>query len=264
MFVGKVLSILMTSVVRIIAILWVISVQASAAIPALLDAAVQKISADYDRWAYTQTTVETNEKGKVLKTAVVRFDPSKPYPEQFTPLQVGGKPPTAADLRSYRRRGERRGEMIAEAENAGTTPPRQTLGELMEMEHATLVEENSEWAVFEVPLKANKRLSPEKFKVLARIDKGKGAFESIEAQLRGSFRAEVVVKIKSGVGRLEFTTVDPQFAPTVSKISGSGAGSIMFVPVGRSYELRRSDHRRVKPFADKFQVKLGPLKTIDF
>jgi len=91
-----------------------------AAVPVLLESALEKISADYDHWAYTQTTVERNEKGKILKEVVVRFDPSKPYAEQYTPLTINGQAPTAADLKKFRKQGERRGAKIAEAENEGT------------------------------------------------------------------------------------------------------------------------------------------------
>jgi hypothetical protein len=237
-----------------------------AAVPELQETALVKIPADYDRWAYTQTVVEKNEKGKVLREAVVRFDPSKPYAEQFTPLSVDGQKPTAADLRRYRKQGEKRAERIAKAEDEGTSPPRKTLGELMDLEHATLTDETNALATFEVPLKkeGNSRLPPEKFQVLARVSKVTGAFETIEAQLRSPMRAELVVKIKSGTGRLDFATVDPQYSPALSAISGHGAGSILIVPVGRSYELKRADFQRVKPFGDKFQVKMGPLKSIDF
>ncbi|MEO6004188.1 MAG: hypothetical protein ABIZ04_17395 [Opitutus sp.] len=240
--------------------------RATGTVPPLLDGALEKVSADYDRWAYTQATLEKNEKGKVLKRAIVRFDPSKPYAEQYVPLEIDGHAPDAGDFKKYRKQGERRGERVAEAETEGTTPPRKTLGELMDLDEARLVSETGDVATFEVPLKkeGNNRLPPEKFQVLARVSKRTGAFESIVAQLRSPMRAEVIVKIKSGVGRLEFATVDPQFSPALASISGSGAGSIMFVPVGRSYELVRSDYVRVKPFGNKFQVKMGPLKSIDF
>lgn len=248
----------------LLATLWTVPVQAH--VPPLLETALDKIAADYDHWAYTQTVVEKNEKGKVLREAVVRFDPSKPYAEQFMPLKLDGRPPTAAQLKKYRRQGERRADRIAKAESEGTTPQRQTLGELMDLERATLVEEAADIATFEVPLKkeGNNRLPPEKFRVLARVSKRTGAFESIVAQLREPMRAELVVKIKSGVGRLDFATVDPRFPPAVSTISGHGAGSILFVPVGRAYDLKRESFQRVKPFGDRFAVKLGPLKSIDF
>lgn len=236
------------------------------AVPALLEQALEKVVSDYDRWAYTQTKIERNEKGKVLNHTVVRFDPSKPYPEQYTPLFVHGQRPVAGDLRKYRKQGERRGERMAKAEDEGTAPPRKTLGELMDVERAVLVEEDADQATFEVPLKkeGNRRLPPEKFQVLARVSKRTGAFELITAELRKAMRAEVIVKIKSGAGRLEFATVDPRFAPTVTTITGSGSASIVFVPIGRKYAVERADFQRVKPFGDRFEVKMGPLKSIDF
>jgi len=237
-----------------------------AEVPELLETALRKISDNFDHWAYTQTFVEKNDKGKIMRESVVRFDPSKPYAEQFTPLAIDGKPPTPAHLRKYRRQGERRAARIEEAENEGTTPTRKSLGELMDLVHATLAGENVQAATFEVPLKSegNNRLPPEKFRVTACVNKASGAFEHIDVQLRAPMRADIIVKIKSGEGRLEFATVDPKFAPTLTSIAGGGAGSIMFVPVGRTYEIRREDFRRVKPFGDRFAVKLGPLKTIDF
>ena len=69
-----------------------------AEVPALLDAALQKIAADYDRWAFTQTVVEKDDTGKVVSEAVVRFDPSKAYAQQFTPILVDGKPPAAKHM----------------------------------------------------------------------------------------------------------------------------------------------------------------------
>ncbi|MEO7597538.1 MAG: hypothetical protein ABIV50_01300, partial [Opitutus sp.] len=119
---------------------------------------------------------------------------------------------------------------------------------------------------FEVPLKkeGNNRLPPDKFRVMVNVTKATGTFSSIVAELRSPLRAEVIVKIKSGVGRLTFATVSPEYTPAVASISGRGAGSILFVPVGRSYDLQRTEFARVKPYVDKFQVKMGPLKSIDF
>lgn len=236
-----------------------------AAVPPLLESALQKISENHDRWAYTQTFVERNDKGKVMNETVVRFDPSKPYAEQFTPLKIDGKPPSASQLRKYRKQGEKRAERIGEAESEGTTAARKSLGELMDLEHATPLAEDERLATFEVPLRKqdNNRLPPEKFRVVAAVDKATGAFAHIDVQLRAPMRA-LILKIKSGAGRLDFASVDPRFAPTLTTISGNGAGSVMFVPIGRRYELRRADFQRVTPYADRFAVKLAPLKTIDF
>jgi hypothetical protein len=237
-----------------------------AAVPELLDAALQKIAADHDRWAYTQEVVEKDDKGKVMSEAVVRFDPSKPYEQQFTPVSVNGKPPSDHQIRKYRRQGEKRGDRLEKAEREGKEPTRQTLGELMDIGHATVVEENAQSVTYEVPLKkeGNNRLPPEKFRVTARVSKQTQAFENIVVLLREPLRAALIVKVKSGVGRLEFETVNPKFAPALTALHGGGTASILFVSVGRSYDVKRSDFKRVKPYVERFGVKFGPLKAIDF
>lgn len=240
-----------------------------AEVPAILDEALQKTLRDADRWAFTQTWVEFDGKGKELNRAVVRFDPSKPYAEQYTPLSVDGKAPTAGDLAKYRRRGEKRGERMEKAERDGsenTTKTRQTLGELMDIEHATVSAEDATTITFEVPLKkeGNKRFPPEKFQVLARVNKATRGFERIEAKLREAMRSMLVVKIKSGEGAMEFATVDPKFAPAMVAVRGGGSASVAFVPIGRRYDLKHDDFKRVKPYADRFDVQIGTMKTIDF
>jgi hypothetical protein len=119
---------------------------------------------------------------------------------------------------------------------------------------------------YEVPLRkeGNHRLPPEKFRVTARVSNALRAFEQIDVQLRAPMRTQVVLKIKSGEGHLEFTTVDSKYAPTLTAISGDAAGSVVLVPIGRSYVVKRAEFQRVKPFGDRFQVKMGPLKAIDF
>src|SRR5438270_61831 len=109
-----------------------------AAVPALLDEAVQKVFRDTDRWAYTQELVKKDAKGKTLTAAVVRFDPSKPYAQQYTPLLIDGKPPVAADLKEYQRKGEKRGKTL---EKDGTDKVQKTVGELMDIENARVTEE---------------------------------------------------------------------------------------------------------------------------
>lgn len=234
--------------------------------PRLLEQALQKVAADFDRWAYTQTLIERDGKGKVIRETVVRFDPSKPFAEQFTPLRVDGAEPDDGDRRKFRRRGERREKEIENAGRDGKNPSTRTLGELMEIDQATVVAEDDASVTYEVPLKkdGNKRLPPDKFRVTARVGKKSQSFETIVAELRGSLREKVVVKIKSGAGRIDFATVNENHAPTITAIQGGGRASVLLVPIGRDYDLKRDDFERVKPYSNRFGVEIGPLKSIDF
>ncbi len=237
------------------------------AAPRPLEQALEKVEQNQDRWAFTQTFVERDDKGKVRETIVVRFDPSKPYEEQFTPLSVDGGPPTPAVIRRYRKEGEKRAERRENPErSAGRRGSRPTLGELMDIERATLASEDDQRWVYEVPLRTegNKRLPPEKFQVFAEVSKTSEAFAQIEVTLRSPMRAGVVVKIKSGAGKLQFAEVAPEYPPTLTRIEGGGVGSVVFIKVGRRYEISRSDFARVKPYQDRFEVKFGPMQTIDF
>ncbi len=232
----------------------------------LLNDALDKVVGDLNHWAYTQTIVERDGKGRLINETVLRVDPSKPYSELYTPLNIDGRAPTAGEIRKFQRQGERVGQELAKAEKEGAEPVRMTLGELMDLGRAFVVSEDATGISYEVPLKKenNTRFPPEKFRVTVRVSKASHAFEHIDVQLRAALRAALVVKIKSGEGRLNFATVDPKFAPTITMIHGGGAGTIAFVPIGRSYDLTRQDFKRVKPYADRFGVKIGPLKAIDF
>ena len=67
-------------------------------VPPLLLDALDKVAANFDRWAFTETRMMTDEHGVPQPETVVRFDPSKPYAEQYLPLKVNGKPPTGKQL----------------------------------------------------------------------------------------------------------------------------------------------------------------------
>lgn len=226
---------------------------------------LQKTAADMGRWAYTETRVIRDEKGKVKKNEVVRYDPSKPYAEQWTPLAVNGKPPGEKELERARKRGLA-AEKRDEKRERGQTEERRTLGEVIEPEKARIAAETATHLTFEIPLRAvrNSPFPPEKFEVLARVRREPGALENIALRLRESFRAKLVLKVKSGDATLEFATVDPNFPPTLTAVRGDAQASILFVSVGGELEMTRTELKHVKPFAERFEVQIGTLKAIDF
>lgn len=234
--------------------------------PSLLDAALKKFFANFDRWAFTQNVVEKDDKGRIVSETVVRFDPSQPYEKQYTPLSVDGKAPTEKQLRKYRKQGEKRGDRADKAEKEGKEVVSKSLGELMDFGRATVAADDGKSVTFEVPLKkeGNKRLPPEKFLVLAKVGKESQAFESIRVNLREAMRAALVVKVKKAAGQITFATVDPKFAPAAVSIHGGASGSVMFVSIGRDYDMKLTDFKRVKPYAERFGVQVGPLKALDF
>lgn len=72
---------------------------ATAAMPDYVRAALGKFSAEVPAgWAYTLTTVR-NDRDRTT----ARFDPAKPLEEQWTLLQLNGRPPTAKEVAQYAR-----------------------------------------------------------------------------------------------------------------------------------------------------------------
>jgi hypothetical protein len=236
------------------------------AAPDLLADAIRKVGENFDRWAFTQTTIERNDKGEVIHASVFRFDPSRPYAEQYTPQVIDDKEPNAFQRLRYRLLGESRARQIERASDQGTDYVHKTVGELMDLDNTRVIADAPRSVTFEVPFKkeGNRRFPPEKFFVEAKVSKALRAFESISAELRSPWRAQLLVKIKSGAGYIEFATVDPKYPPVIASLRGGGQGSILLVPLARTYEETRGDFKRVRPYDERFSVQIGPLKAIDF
>ena len=83
-------------------------------------------------------------------------------------------------------------------------------------------------------------------------------------RLRESFRSKLIVKVKSGEGSLDFAPIDPKHPPALVGIQGDAVASVLFVNIGGSMELKRTELKHVKPFDERFDVQIGSLKAIDF
>lgn len=227
---------------------------ASSQTPPLLAEAIRKSALDGERWAYTQTTVSKDRDGQVKEETVVRYDPSQPYEEQWTPLKLDGKEPTDRQVKNLRSEHEKRRKS------------RRTLGELLDLSKATVVEETATTVTYEVPLikDDNQRLPPEKFRVTARVNKEGQAFEQVAVRLREALRMKLIFKLKSGEADLEFASIDPKYAPPIAALRADGEGSILFVKVGGNYAATRTDFKRVTPYSERFKVKLGEMKFLDY
>jgi hypothetical protein len=235
---------------------------ASAEEISLLNDALHKVADDLRRWAYTEHRIIRDSKGNVKSEQVVRHDPSKPYAEQWTALSIKGKEPSAREQAKFRRKGE-------ESDPARPISARRqqpSLGEVIDVGRSSIASETATHWVFEIPLLkvGNERFPPEKFQVQARLRKEGRLLENISVLLRESFRAKLVVKVKSGDASLDFAPVEPKHPPTLVSVSGDADWSILFFGGGGSIELKRTELKRVKPYGDRFEVKIGTLKAIDF
>jgi hypothetical protein len=240
--------------------------------PALLLDALGKTGEDEEYWAYTETSREIDEKGRASGETIVRFDPSKPYAEQFTPLKIEGKPPTERQKKAYRKEGEKRGAEMAKAaaaaEAAGAENQIAIGGEGVtpDLQNAKIIDESGGAVSYEIPLRKTGRGGPpvEKFQMVIRVNKEQRRLEAATVKLLSPIRVMLVAKINQGELKAEFTVIDPQYPPVLTSFGGNLAGSLFFVKGGATFEEKRTDFQRVKPYGDRFNVKIGPLKALPF
>jgi hypothetical protein len=192
--------------------------------------------------------------GNVKEEVIVRYDPSQPSEEQWTPLKIDGEEPTEQQVRKLRQDHEKRHQN------------RRALGELLDFEKSTVVEENATMITYEVPLLSNdnQRLPPEKFRVTARVNKQRRAFENVAVRLREAWSVAFIVNLKSGEGDMDFASVDPRYAPPITALRAAGEGSVLFIKLGSSYSATRADFKRVEPYRAQLAVKTAPLKFLDY
>src|SRR5205807_1157403 len=99
------------------------------------------------------------------------------------------------------------------------------------------------------------------------VDKKRQALEHVNVTLRQSqsFRMKGVASVNAVAIEAAFKTIDEKYAPQPTLITASGSGKVLgLFKVGQSAEITWTDHRRVKPYKDRFDVKLGDLKALDF
>jgi len=229
---------------------------------------------DTEHWAYTETNTQHLSKGNPRGETIVRFDPSKPYAEQFAPVLVDGKPPTERNLREYRKRGERRGEKVSRAAEAArnpayVAPPAQVRigGTPMtpDLEHPLVAREEADRIVFEVPVTSTRQDIPvDKFQVLVTANRATRQPENVLFRVRESFRVKLIAKISQGEASMDFTVVDPKYPPVLSTLTGDFDFSVLFIPVNGKFTRTRTEWKRVKSYDERLQVKIGPLQLLDF
>lgn len=223
-------------------------------VPKPLASAFRAFGRDANRWAYTQHLVVYNGKGKVQDEQVVRYDPSQHYDEQWTMLTKNGRSATESQIKQHRRKMEKR------------TKERRTLGELLRLKQATLASETGTELIYEVPFAPDEdiKFPPDKFQIFITVDRATETLRSLDVKLRESLRVAAIFKLKKGEARLTFAPVSPEHGPAITELAVAGSGSVLFVPLSSRTEAKRSDFKRVTPYDDRFTVKPGPLKMIDF
>jgi hypothetical protein len=231
---------------------------ARAVAPVPLEEAIQKLIHDQDHWAYTQQTQLFDKAGKPNGGPTVeRYDPSLPFDQQWQLLQFSGHVPTGDELAGWRRTKEK--EMKHHGEK--------TLGDLLDLDHAALFAHAPDRDTFLVPLfkNATTRFPADKVEVFMDVDPARHTLTSFSVRPKQPFRIAGIFRVDSGQfdGRLE--VIQPKYAPALVWAKGNGSGHVLgLFKVGMGAELNFSGFKRVLPFNDRFEVKIGDVKALNF
>jgi hypothetical protein len=226
--------------------------------PGLLAGAIQKLIADEDHWAFTQTTLRFDKSGKPEGGPTVeRYDPSKPVDEEWQLVLYSGHAPTELEAHIWRWQKEKAMRHHGE----------KTLGDVLDLDHATLASETPVSATYLVPIlkDASERFPADKLEVFMSVDKQLGALTSFSLRPKEPFRIGGVVKVESGdlEGRLD--VVKDNTTPALVWWKGSGRLRILgLIPVGIGRQASYADFKRVTPYNSRFEVKIGDVKALNF
>lgn len=244
----------------------------AAAVPEPLDEAFQKLARDSGSWAYTEVSVSVDAKGTKSTETIVAFDPSQPFPEQFTPIKINGQEPTEKQRGNYRRAGEARERRLErQVDSARDELLRLNVAGrwiIVDLEHAVVAQETETVIHYDIPLLPDgtgaNALPPEKFRLRARVHKADRVFEQAELSLREPIKVGKLAKLRALAYTFGFARVDEKFSPAIVALRADTSGALLFFGRRDIREIVRRDFRRVTPYHSRFDVKIGPMRTIDF
>ena len=232
-----------------------------------------------DRWAYTETTTATMaaKNRSDTKKTIVRFDPSKPYAEQYTPLLVDDHAPTPQDIKKYRKKGEDHGDVITRMEkeeasrlagkDRGKNKADVEIGKYLDIDHVTVSDETAIEITYVLPgLKGAKSggLRMDRFEVIIRVDKTESLIAEAALRLHGSIRVKLIANLTAADATIAFGRVAPQHG-TVPMLMVTDIDLSVLTLQGKGHkETRSSDFVPVTPYGDRFQSSIGPLRVLGF
>jgi hypothetical protein len=241
--------------------------------PQLLADAFMKLMENQGRWSYRENQALSGLPGRARGETEFQVDPSRAYAEQYQPIQVEGRSPSAGDLSDYRALGEKVARRRRrEAEEPGARPGdrlriRVNFHEVTpDLGRATVVSQDAGSVTYLVPLRtsAGGGTAYDTFQLTTRVSKARREFEHATILQRQSMRVALVVSVVDAEIDLDFAPVDPKYPSVITHIAQKATVGLMFLRRTVTFEMRRSGFRRVAPYDERFGVKVGPLRAIDF
>ena len=130
-----------------------------------------------------------------------------------------------------------------------------------------MVAEDENGVTYEVPMR--KAGGPDealfdKFQLTARVSKRRPQFERVTIRQRSPTRAGFG-KFSEGLIEIEFGSPDPRFPAVPVKISSQTTNKPLFGKPSTLQDVAvRTDLKHVTPYDERFGVKIGPMRMIEF
>jgi len=260
----------------------------NAEMPLPLAEALSKAGANDGRWAYTETKT-VRVRGKTTSVVQVRYDPSKPYGEQHTPLSIDGAPPSKRALKKYRDLGEQEAatrqkqyEQQIKANEAAAQQNQPVVrtesyvwvyflkfGEnvgVYDFRKASLVEENDLSITYTIPVASmgGSSIPFEKIQFLVRVNKKLHVTENISLNGPIPYRIKLIAKVKTVETSADYAAVDAEYPPQASTTNTHINGTVLGAKYDVYEQTKRTDFKHVKPYDERFSVNAGLLQIFGF
>jgi len=209
--------------------------------PPLLAKAFEQWSAGREDLAFTQQTRFFFDDGKVKAERVERYDPSLPDSVRWRLIEVDGRPATIEQREKWetRKNGKPRKKVV------------KSPAEYLDLDHATLMDETSQSARFEIDLRQDEAhlLAVEKVAVVITVDKEIGRIAHISATLRQP------ISVLLGLARITDLDIDVSVEPAnedsaqqSGEVQRGSTAHVTMSKLGYPMEYNWSDFRRVRSF----------------
>jgi hypothetical protein len=220
----------------------VFSTELRAEMPPLLTKAFEQWAAGREDLAFTQRTRFFFDDGKVKAERVERYDPSLADRLRWRLIEVDGRPATDEQRKKWEawKNGKTRKKVV------------KSPAEYLDLDHATLMDETSTSARFEIGLRSDaaRLLAIEKIAVVVTVDKESGGIARIAATLRQP------IQVLLGLARITDLDIDVRIEPPdeestrqAGEVQAGSTAHVAMSKLGNPMEYNWSDFKRVTSFS---------------
>jgi hypothetical protein len=213
--------------------------------------------------------------GSLAEETVIRIDPSQPYAQQRVPVKIRGETPTEKQLQDWAKVSEtsaQRRFKLREAVAAGERDQdfhlQVTNREVSPLfDEAKVIAEDGGTVTYEIPLRElggpNAALVDD-HQLVVRVNRESRVFE--HATIRQMKMVRIVAgKYYDGVVEAEFAKPDAHYPSVPVRLTRTKTNKPLFGPRHTNTDrIDRRDFKRVTPYDERLNVKLGPLQLLDF